>query len=252
MYTLTTAYWSPTARGGGTSSTPSIAAMSSASGVICSGVASPTTWMVGIPDAGYSSARVSKNCRSGALGGSSWAPELRSSIRSAGAARMPRISSTPPTTSHGRRCVQRASLEKTPSSGATSPNSAVSLRSPGILLSSPGRIIRAPASASSAGTRVSATSSATTTTLTPAAPTARRIRASKSSRPDRLIATVIPENITVRPAVRHRRHQGVGAGRPGRPGGASPPVCRAVPPGSGTRSAGRSRCTDPARARSRR
>ena len=60
----------------------------------------------------------------------------------------------------------------------------------------------APASASSAGTRVSATSSATTTTLTPAAPTARRILAWNTSSPDRLIATVIPENITVRPAVR--------------------------------------------------
>ncbi len=40
-----------------------------------------------------------------------------------------------------------------------------------------------------------------TTTLTPAAPTARRIRASNSSRPDRLMATVTPENSTVRPAV---------------------------------------------------
>ena len=143
MYTLTTAYSLPTARGGGTNSTPSIAAIDSASGVICSGVAWPTTWMVAIPDAGYCSARVSKNCRSGALGGSNCAPELRSSIRSAGAARMPRMASTPMTTSHGRRCVQRASLEKTPSAGATSPSFADSRRSPGILLSSPGRIILA-------------------------------------------------------------------------------------------------------------
>ncbi len=69
-------------------------------------------------------------------------------------------------------------------------------------MSNPGRSILAPAIAISAGTRVSATNSATTTTLTPAAPTARRIFAWNSSRPDRLIATVTPENSTVRPAVR--------------------------------------------------
>jgi hypothetical protein len=114
---------------------------------------------------------------------------------------MPRISRTPPTTSHGRRWVHLASRENTPSSGATSPSFAESRRRPGILESRPGRTIRVPASANIAGTRVNATSSATTTTLTPAAPTARRMVASKTSSPDRLIATVMPENITVRPAV---------------------------------------------------
>ena len=71
---------------------------------------------------------------------------------------------TPIITSHGRRWVQRANREKTPSSGATSPSLLASRLSTGTLVRAPGRSIRAPASASSAGTRVSATSRATTTT----------------------------------------------------------------------------------------
>ena len=166
-------------------------------------------------------------------GGSSWAPELRSSIRSAGAARMPRISSTPPTTSHGRRCVQRASREKKPSSGATSPSRFGQLPDPGDPAEQPGFDHPGTGHRQQCRHQGQRDQQGDHHDADPGGADRPRIRAWKISSPDRLIATVMPENITVRPAVRHRRHQGVGARGPGRSGGARAEVAAQFLPVAG-------------------
>ncbi len=106
----------------------------------------------------------------------------------------------PMVTSQAWRCTTPASREKTPSGGATSPSRLKITRSPGTRPGRPGRTSRAPGRPMSAGTKPTATTSATATTLTPAAPSARRISAWKNISPDRLMATMRPENSTVRPA----------------------------------------------------
>jgi hypothetical protein len=89
-------------------------------------------------------------------------------------------------TTIGRAWTTLASRENTPLSGPASRRRGMSRFEP---------------SAHSAGMRVRSTTMATRTIETPAAPIARMIAASNSSRPLRAIATVSPENITVRPAV---------------------------------------------------
>ena len=114
---------------------------------------------------------------------------------------MPAASSsraTPTATGHGRRCTAAASREKKPWSGGTT---------------RPPRI-RPPATASSAGTIVSAASSATRTTATPAAPIARKVGSSKTNRADRQAVTVSAEKAIVRPAVAAVRSTAAGTGKP--------------------------------------
>ena len=176
-------------------------ACSARSATTASSVEPSTTVTSPADSAGKSSPRVSNSSRCGWPSGSSSTPDERRVRPRAGTVRATRTAATDSATSHGRRWVQPARAEKKPVAGGTSPKAAVSRRSPGTRRSEPGRSSRTPPRASSAGTRVRATSSATTTTLRPAAPTARRMDASNSSRPDRLSATVMPENITVRPAV---------------------------------------------------
>ena len=109
--------------------------------------------------------------------------------------------STETTTHQGWRWTRRASRLKKPSSGATSPRRRTRERIPGTRCSDPGCTRWFAPSASSAGTRVRATSSAIATTDRPAAPVPARIAASKKSSPPRLIPTVTPLKTTVRPAV---------------------------------------------------
>ena len=188
--------------GGRTRVTPSRSPARATRSATTSGSVEPSTTVTSAADrAGKSASRVSNSTRWALSAGSSSTPDVRSVMSSAGTPSSASSAATPTATSHGRRWVHRASTEKNPVAGGTSPKAAVIRRRPGTRRSRPGRSSRPPPTASNAGTRVSATSSATTTTLSPAAPTARRIEAWNRSSPDRLSATVMPENVTVRPAV---------------------------------------------------
>ena len=104
-------------------------------------------------------------------------------------------------------------------------------------------IIRAPASASNAGTRVSATSSATTTTLTPAAPTARRISRLEQHQAGQADRHGDPGEQHRAAGGAHRRSTSASVRAALVDRVVRVRTACAAPPGSGRRSAGRSRCT---------